>query len=72
MADVLRNGLGYFFQGVKDCLYGLVRIYEFQKGADQNEANAADLSKPMSVLAQRRAAAAAASSSTPVPPKKIQ
>lgn len=68
MADVFRNGLGYFFQGVKDCLYGIIRIYEFQKSVQDDDTQ--EQKKPLSVLAQRRAAATSASSDTQKSTKK--
>lgn len=69
MADVLRNGLGYFFQGIKDCLYGIVRIYEFQKSAESDN-DTQEQKKPLSILAQRRAASATSTSESQKAAKK--
>lgn len=66
MADVLRNGIGYFAQGVRDCLRGIGKIYEFQKSASEQCGAAEEQNRPLSVLAQRRAA------TVPVTAKKVQ
>lgn len=56
MTDVIKNGLAYFFQGVKDCLNGFYKLYELKKTSNKEIEADAVSKKPLSVLEQRRAA----------------